>query len=73
MEAIDPKAVELACNANGCALIPNDGNPLNDITPKQAKNLQVVHKNGNSAGVWKKYYEALRLVELATSWANIST
>ena len=37
MEAIDPDAVELACNLEGCALVPDDGNPHNDITPEQAK------------------------------------
>ena len=28
---IDADKVELACNDFGCALIPDDGNPLNDI------------------------------------------
>mmetsp|Transcript_15720 Transcript_15720/g.18664 ORF Transcript_15720/g.18664 Transcript_15720/m.18664 type:complete len:124 (+) Transcript_15720:1129-1500(+) len=28
---IDPDAVELACDDHGCALIPDDGNPYNDI------------------------------------------
>ena len=37
MDAIDPDAVELACNNEGCALIPDDGNPHNDITLDQAK------------------------------------
>ena len=37
MDAIDPTSVELACNNDGCALIPDDGNPANDITPEKAK------------------------------------
>ena len=36
MAEIDPDSVELACNDTGCALIPDDGNPHNDITPEQA-------------------------------------
>lgn len=28
---IDPDKVELACNMKGCALIPDDGNPFNDV------------------------------------------
>ena len=39
MEAIDPLSVELACNDRGCALIPEDGNPDNNITPEQAQAL----------------------------------
>ena len=31
LKAIDPNAVELACNDDGCALIKDDGNPDNDI------------------------------------------
>ena len=31
IDQIDPDAVELACNDEGCALIPDDGNPYNDI------------------------------------------
>mmetsp|Transcript_40322 Transcript_40322/g.52799 ORF Transcript_40322/g.52799 Transcript_40322/m.52799 type:complete len:144 (+) Transcript_40322:1058-1489(+) len=31
MDEIDPDAVELACDDDGCALIPDDGNPYNDI------------------------------------------
>lgn len=31
MEHIDPDKVELACNMDGCALIPDDGDPTNDI------------------------------------------
>ena len=31
INAIDPEAVELACNEEGCALIKDDGNPDNDI------------------------------------------
>jgi len=31
MDAIDPLAVELACNDDGCVLIPDDANPENDI------------------------------------------
>ena len=31
IDQIDPDKVELACNMDGCALIPDDGNPLNDI------------------------------------------
>ena len=31
MDAIDPLAVELACNDDGCVLIPDDDNPQNDI------------------------------------------
>ena len=26
--------VELACNDDGCALIPDDGNPYNDVIPQ---------------------------------------
>jgi len=33
MNAIDPNKVELACDDSGCALIPDDGNPHNDIKP----------------------------------------
>ena len=28
---INPDAVELACNMDGCALIQDDGNPENDV------------------------------------------
>ena len=31
MDSIDEEKVELACNDHGCALIPDDGNPTNDI------------------------------------------
>ncbi len=31
IDQIDPSTVELACNEEGCCLIPNDGNPHNDI------------------------------------------
>ena len=31
MDHIDPDKVELACDDTGCALIPDDGNPYNDI------------------------------------------
>ena len=31
IDAINPDAVELCCNDEGCALIPDDGNPDNDI------------------------------------------
>ena len=31
MDSIDKDKVELACNEEGCALIPDDGNPYNDI------------------------------------------
>lgn len=34
MDAIDTDAVELACNDEGCALVPDDGNPDNDLTPE---------------------------------------
>ena len=34
-DAIDTDAVELACNEEGCALIPDDGNPYNDIHPAE--------------------------------------
>ena len=34
-DAINADAVELACNEEGCALIPDDGNPYNDIHPTQ--------------------------------------
>ena len=34
MEHIDTTKVELACDDYGCALIPDDGNPHNDIVPK---------------------------------------
>ena len=37
MDAIDPTSVELACNNDGCALIPDDGNPHNDISPEKAQ------------------------------------
>ena len=37
MEHIDTTKVELACDDYGCALIPDDGNPHNDIVAK-AKN-----------------------------------
>ena len=33
MEDIDPERVELACNDDGCVLIPDDNNPYNDVTP----------------------------------------
>ena len=44
MKHINPDAVELACNSGGCALVPDDGNPDNDITPEQAAKL---HLPGN--------------------------
>ncbi len=31
IDQIDPVTVELCCNDDGCCLIPNDGNPHNDI------------------------------------------
>ena len=31
MDAIDPDKVELACNEDGCVLIPDDSNPYNDL------------------------------------------
>ena len=31
MDQVDLDAVELACNDDGCVLIPDDGNPHNDI------------------------------------------
>ena len=31
MDKINPDAVELACNQDGCVLIKDDGNPLNDV------------------------------------------
>ena len=31
MDKIDTKKLELACNLDGCALIPDDGNPHNDL------------------------------------------
>ena len=36
IDQIDPDAVELACNDDGCALIPDDGNPYNDIIVEPA-------------------------------------
>lgn len=41
VDAIDPATVELACNDHGCCLIPNDGNPHNDI---------ILHPNDASCG-----------------------
>ena len=37
MDAIDPFAVELACNDDGCVLIPDDDNPHNDIIVNNEK------------------------------------
>lgn len=31
IDQVDPDKVELACHMDGCALIPDDGNPYNDI------------------------------------------
>ena len=31
MQNVDVRSLELACNDEGCALIPDDGNPYNDI------------------------------------------
>ena len=31
IDKINPDKVELACNDDGCALIPDDGNPYNDV------------------------------------------
>ena len=31
IEQVDPDKVELACTLDGCVLIPDDGNPHNDI------------------------------------------
>ena len=39
MTEINPDMVELACSAKGCALIPRDDNPLNDVAPVQVKEL----------------------------------
>ena len=36
MEHIDVTKVELACDDEGCALIPDDGNPYNDVKPKSS-------------------------------------
>ena len=33
LSSIDPSKVELACDDTGCTLIPDDGNPHNDIHP----------------------------------------
>lgn len=33
MDQIDTEKVELACDSTGCTLIPDDGNPHNDIYP----------------------------------------
>ena len=45
MDAIDPEAVELACNTDGCALVPDDGNPHNDLTPEQARSVHTPKHN----------------------------
>ena len=37
MEAIDPLSVELACNDDGCVLIPDDGIAENDILVSDLK------------------------------------
>ena len=37
IDEIDPNKVELACDDTGCALIPDDGNPYNDIHPVGGK------------------------------------
>ena len=34
IDQIDPDKLELACGLGGCALIPDDGNPHNDIIVK---------------------------------------
>ena len=39
MTEINPDMVELACSPKGCALIPRDDNPLNDVAPIQVKEL----------------------------------
>ena len=41
--AIDPSKVELACDENGCCLIPDDGNPENDIYVRDLVSLDVGH------------------------------
>ena len=46
---IDPEKFELACDDTGCALIPDDGNPHNDITPEQAMELHTPHSKNLSA------------------------
>ena len=43
MKDIDPSKVELACDHDGCALIPDDGNPHNDITPPGGNKNQGNH------------------------------
>lgn len=36
MDSIDPDKVELACDDTGCVLIPDDGNPHNDLIPRES-------------------------------------
>ena len=45
---IDPSTVELACNDDGCALIPNDGNPHNDVIVQSQDAHYYDHMNGGS-------------------------
>jgi len=40
---IDTDKVELACNDDGCVLIPDDGNPLNDVIAVHGHDNHVMH------------------------------
>ena len=43
MEDIDIDKTELACDEDGCVLIPDDGNPHNDIRPPRPDNGEDTH------------------------------
>lgn len=45
MGDVDPDKVELACNDDGCALIPDDGNPHNDVMVVDRPVLQPLYTN----------------------------
>ena len=46
IDQIDPEKVELACNLDGCTLIPDDGNPLNDLSADGYVPKYIDHPDG---------------------------
>ena len=48
IDHIDPSMTELACNDDGCALIPDDGNPHNDVIVQSPDAHYYDHMNGGS-------------------------
>ena len=41
MHEVNTDMFEVACDADGCALIPDDGNPHNDLIPNAPKHAEI--------------------------------